>query len=55
VAAYGNSDGVAPVGEFSEMHWGVRLGRMGLFVGETLVFSQEAAEGPTGNDDVEDG
>ena len=55
VAAYGNSDGVAPVGEFSEMHWGVRIGRMGLFVGETLVFSQGAAEGPTGNDDVEDG
>ena len=55
VAAYGNSDGVAPVGEFSEMHWGVRLGRMEFFVGETLVFSQEAAEGPTGNGDVENG
>ena len=55
VAAYGEADGVAPVGEFSEMHWGVRLGRMELFVGETLVFSQEAAEGPTGNDDVGEG
>lgn len=50
VAEYGNSDAVGSVGEFSEMHWGVRLGKMELFVDETLVFSQEAAEGP-----VEDG
>ncbi len=45
VAAYGNTDGVGPVGEFSEMRWGVRRGVMALFVGETMVWSQNAVDG----------
>lgn len=45
VAAYGNSDEVAPVGEFTEMRWGVRRGVMKLFVGETIVWSENAVNG----------
>ena len=50
IVVSGKSDGVAPVGEFSEMHLGVRIGKMELFVGGTLVFSQEVAGDPVEND-----
>ncbi len=39
--AVGNSAAVASIGEFSDVHLGVRLGKMELYVGETLVFAQE--------------
>ncbi len=42
LGGYGNAEAVAPIGEFSEMHWGVRLGVVEFFVGETLVWSEDA-------------
>ena len=43
--AGGLSDAVNAVGEFTEMHWGVRTGTMMFFVGETLVWNQDATVG----------
>ncbi len=43
--AGGMSDAVSDVGEFSELHWGARLGEMTVFIGETLVWSEDAVEG----------
>ncbi len=43
--AGGMSDAVNATGEFTEMHWGVRLGKMEFFVGETVLWSQDAKEG----------
>lgn len=52
VSTHGESDAVAPVGEFTEMHWGVQRGQMQFWTGGTQVYSQDASEGPVGNDDV---
>ncbi|MCY3808831.1 MAG: hypothetical protein OXG58_05310 [Gemmatimonadetes bacterium] len=40
-AGSGNSAAVAPIGEFSDLHLGVTFGILELYVGETLLFSQE--------------
>ncbi len=41
----GISDAVNADGEFTEIHWGVRFGRMELFIGETVVWSEDTEEG----------
>ena len=38
------SDAVSADGEFTEMHWGVRFETIELFIGETLVWSEDTDE-----------
>lgn len=43
--AGGMSDAVSIAGEFTEVHWGVRTGKMTVYIGETLLWSEDAIEG----------
>ena len=54
LAAYGETDGVASIGEFTEFHWGVQRGNLQISAGATTAYSVDASEGPD-NDDVEGG
>ncbi|MCY3808832.1 MAG: hypothetical protein OXG58_05315 [Gemmatimonadetes bacterium] len=41
----GISDAVNLDGEFTEIHWGVRFGRIELFIGETVVWGEDTEDG----------